>query len=83
MRFHAFQSILFCVAWIALSMALSIVFAMTGMALHLWWLFIPLRMLIGLLGFLIWLFCMYKAYNREMLQLPVVGPIAAKQAASR
>ncbi|MGA2590070.1 MAG: hypothetical protein ABSH32_09160 [Bryobacteraceae bacterium] len=80
-RFHAFQSILFCVAWIALSMILSIVLGIGGLALHaLWWIFIPLRLLIGLLGFLIWLFCMYKAYNRELFQLPIIGPIAAKQA---
>lgn len=80
-RFHAFQSILFCVAWIALSMVLSIVMGAAGLAAHtLWWLFIPIRMLIGLVGFLIWLFCMFKAYNRELFQLPVIGPIAAKQA---
>jgi uncharacterized membrane protein len=80
-RFHAFQSILFCAAWIALSIALSIAFGIMGAVLHLFWfIFAPLRMLIGLLGLLIWLFCMYKAYNREWFQLPVVGPIAAKQA---
>lgn len=79
-RFHAFQSILFCAGWIALSIAFSIIFVITGSALHLWWIFLPIRMLIGLLGFLLWLFCMYKAYNRELYRLPVIGPIAAKQA---
>ena len=80
-RFHAFQSILFCVAWFALSMILSIALGVGGLAMHtLWWILIPLRLLIGLLGFLIWLFCMYKAYNKELYQLPIIGPIAAKQA---
>jgi uncharacterized membrane protein len=79
-RFHAFQSILFCAGWIALSIALSIAFGIVGAILHLWFIFVPLRGLIGLIGLLIWLFCMYKAYNREWFQLPVVGPIAAKQA---
>ena len=80
-RFHAFQSILFCAAWIALSIALSIGFGIMGAVLHMvWFIFAPIRGLIGLLGFLIWLFCMYKAYNREWYQLPLVGPIAAKQA---
>jgi len=79
-RFHAFQSILFCVAWIALSMALNIVIGMAGLAMHMWWIFIPLRLLIGLIGFVLWIFCMYKAYNKELFQLPIVGPIAAKQA---
>ena len=82
-RFHAFQSILFCAGWIALSIALSIGFGIVGAILHLWFIFLPLRGLIGLIGFLIWLFCMYKAYNREWYQLPVVGPIAAKQAGAQ
>ena len=79
-RFHAFQSILFCAAWIALSIALSIAFGIVGAVLHfLWFMLLPLRGLVGLVGFLIWLF-MYKAYNHEWYQLPLVGPIAAKQA---
>jgi uncharacterized membrane protein len=80
-RFHAFQSILFCAAWIALSIALSIAFGIVGAVLHfLWFMLLPLRGLVGLVGFLIWLFLMYKAYNHEWYQLPLVGPIAAKQA---
>ena len=82
-RFHAFQSILFCAGWIALSIALSIGFGIVGAILHLWLILVPLRGLIGLVGLLIWLFCMYKAYNREWYQLPLVGPIAAKQAGSQ
>jgi uncharacterized membrane protein len=80
-RFHAFQSILFSAAWFALSIAASIAFGIMGAVLHLLaFIFVPLRGLIGLVGFLIWVFCMYKAYNREWFQLPLVGPIAAKQA---
>ncbi len=81
-RFHAFQSILFSAGWIVLSIALSIVMGIMSAVLHMWLVFMPLRALIGLLGFLLWLFCMYKAYNRELYQLPIVGPIAAKQAGS-
>jgi uncharacterized membrane protein len=76
-RFHAFQSIFFSVAWIALAIALRIAFLMVG---HLWFIFLPIRMLIAFVGFLLWLFCMYKAYNREWFQLPIVGPLAATQA---
>jgi uncharacterized membrane protein len=79
-RFHAFQSIFFSLGWIAISIALSIVFMIMGFALQgLWFIFLPIRALIGLLGFLLWLFCMYKAYNRERYMLPIVGPLAAKQ----
>jgi len=79
-RFHAFQSIFFCVGWIALSIAISIAFTIVGFVAHMWLIFLPLRMLIGFAGFLIWLFLMYKAYNNEWYQLPIVGPMAAKQA---
>lgn len=79
-RFHAFQAVLFSAAWIALSIALSIVFVILGGLTHSWLIYAPIRMLISLLGFVLWLLCMYKAYNREWFQLPIVGPIAAKQA---
>jgi uncharacterized membrane protein len=78
-RFHAFQSILFSVGWIAFSMILSIGFLFFGF-LHLGVVYLMFRGLIGLVGFLIWLYCMWKAFNREWYQLPIVGPIAAKQA---
>jgi len=80
-RFHAFQSILFCVAWFVIVLALNILFGMMYSAMHLWFIFVPLRALIGVLGFGIWLFCMFKAYNREQFELPIIGPMAARQAA--
>jgi uncharacterized membrane protein len=79
-RFHAFQAIFFSVGWIFLSIALRIVFLIVGAAMHMWLLFLPLRMIIWLAGFILWLFCMYKAYNGEWFQLPIVGPLATKQA---
>jgi uncharacterized membrane protein len=30
--------------------------------------------------FLLWLFLMYKAYKNERCSLPIIGPLAAKQA---
>ncbi len=81
-RYHAFQSILFSAAWIVFSIAVSIFLTILSATMHMWLIFMPLRALIGLLGFGLWLYCMFKAYNREMFQLPIVGPIAAKQAAS-
>jgi uncharacterized membrane protein len=38
--------------------------------------------LIRLAFFGIWLFLVYKAYNNEQFKLPVIGDIAAKQAAA-
>jgi uncharacterized membrane protein len=80
-RFHAFQSIFLNIAWIVIFVALSIVStillpipilgAILGVVLHL---------ALGLGVFIIWLMLMYKAYNRERWVLPVIGPLAEKQA---
>jgi len=80
-RFHAFQSIFFFIAWVAIYIVLSIVSlafiaipfigAMLSIVLHLG----------AFLGFFIlWLMLMYKAYNRERWVLPFIGPLAEKQA---
>jgi len=80
-RFHAFQSIIFSAAWIALSIAISIMFGIVGIAMGFMWpLLILLRLVIGLGGFVLWLFLMFKAYNGERYQLPIIGPMAEKQA---
>lgn len=36
--------------------------------------------LVRLAFFLLWLFMIYKAYNNERFPLPIIGPLAAKQA---
>jgi uncharacterized membrane protein len=79
-RFHAFQSIFFSVGWIALSIALTTILLTLEAAVPLWFIFLPLRVLIGLAGFVLWLFCMYKAYTDGCYQLPVVGEFALKEA---
>lgn len=80
-RFHAFQSIFFHVATIVIWIVLII---LSGV-MHL----IPfLGAVISLLLFLVfgvgvfitWLMLMYKAYNNDRLTLPIVGPLAEKQA---
>ena len=79
-RFHAMQSILFCVAAIVFSIAWSIVVdvminisAWTAMALT------PIGLVISLGFFLFWLFLMYQAYSRREFRIPIIGVIAAKQ----
>ncbi|HLW80103.1 MAG TPA: zinc-ribbon domain-containing protein [Terriglobia bacterium] len=89
-RFHAFQSIFFAIACFVVSFALAIVsmvftaifltsnfsagFSMFGLLAGIFWI-IRLAMLGG------WLFLMFKAYNNERFMLPVIGPMAAQQAA--
>ena len=80
-RFHAFQSIFLNIAWIAVYIVISIVSVMLlpipvlGFILS-----VLLHMAAGLGIFILWLMLMYKAYNRERWVLPVIGPMAEKQA---
>jgi uncharacterized membrane protein len=83
-RFHAFQSIffgLFCMAfwmiWSFLIVGLLFTGGLTGFGIFgiLFW-------LIRLAFFGIWVLLVYKAYNNEQFKLPVIGDIAAKQAAA-
>jgi uncharacterized membrane protein len=80
-RFHAFQSIFVHIASFFVFIGLMIVVSF----LH----FIPflgtilalmLYPIVGLGFFILWLMLMYKAYNRERWVLPIVGPLAEKQA---
>jgi uncharacterized membrane protein len=80
-RFHAFQSIFLSIAWVILSIVVGIV----ALAFHLipflgFLVAIVLRITIGLGGIFIWLYMMFKTYNGEKIVLPVVGPLAEKQA---
>ncbi len=81
-RFHAFQSIFFNVAWIALWIVEMIFSAIlhTILPFGIGLLFSLLGLVIWLGGFLIWLFLMYKAYSNEKFMLPVIGALAEKQA---
>ena len=80
-RFHAFQAIFLNVAWIAVYIALSIVsFVLLPIPFLGPMLMIVLHLAAGLGVFILWLMLMYKAYNRERWVLPVIGPLAEKQA---
>jgi uncharacterized membrane protein len=80
-RFHAMQSILYSVAAIAFGIAWRIV---VGILIHISpWLAlasIPIRLLISLGLFLLWLFVIYQAYSGRTFRIPILGGIAASQA---
>jgi uncharacterized membrane protein len=80
-RFHAFQSIFLNVGWFVVWIAIAFV----GIALHV----IPIlgAVIAGVLYFalsigalILWLYMMFKTYNGAKVVLPVVGPMAEKQA---
>jgi uncharacterized membrane protein len=79
-RFHAMQSIFYSVACIAFSIAWSIMVGIlfqisAGIAL----ITFPIRMLISLCFFALWLYLMYQAYNNREFRITVIGALAAKQ----
>lgn len=78
-RFHAFQSIFASIAVIIGSIILTILTGMLFFA-HAWWTGVLLHRLYDLCVFLGWLYMMYTAYNNKKVLLPVVGPLAQKQA---
>jgi uncharacterized membrane protein len=81
-RFHAFQSIFFNVAVIGVYIVLMIVGSILGAVIP----FVGAA-LIGLLSLVVWLgsivlwvVLIIKAYGGTKLVLPVIGPLAEKQA---
>jgi uncharacterized membrane protein len=71
-RFHSFQCIFFAVFWIALNIVLAFIpflgWALSG--------------LLSLVGLVIWLLLLFKAYQGEKFKLPIIGDMAEKQAAA-
>jgi uncharacterized membrane protein len=81
-RFHAFQSIFFNVAWIAFWMIWMVISAiltpLTAGILGL--IALPVMLIISLVGLCTWLFLMYQAYQQKLFRLPLIGKYAAQQA---
>jgi uncharacterized membrane protein len=72
-RFHAFQGLFLLAAVIVVNILTGV---LVGFALS----FLFLYSLIRLAFAVIWIYCMYKAYSGERFVLPIIGPIAEKQA---
>src|ERR1700733_8548666 len=81
-RFHAFQSILFILAWIGFWIVWMIVGLMLGAISHGLFFIIqlPINLLITVGGFCLSAYLMYTAYQGKTFQLPVIGALAATQA---
>lgn len=80
-RFHAMQAILFGAAWVILWIVLGIVsLALVFVPVIGWIINAVIYLGLGLGGFILWLFLMYKAYQGERFKLPIIGDIAEKNA---
>jgi uncharacterized membrane protein len=78
-RFHAFQSIFFHVACILLGFVFSILFGIILAVIHLGAL-ASLAQLVWLLFIVLWLYLIISAYQGKTVVLPIIGPLAQKQA---
>lgn len=77
-RFHAFQSIFFGVAWFALWIVISMFTTVLSFMGLFFMSFLHLILLLGF--FVLWAMLIYKAYNNQKWVLPIIGPLAEKQA---
>jgi uncharacterized membrane protein len=81
-RFHAFQAIFFhvgaIVLWIGWTILNITMLAIThGVSTFI---SVPISLLLCLGLFILWLYLMYSAYSNKLVVLPVIGPLAQKQA---
>ena len=81
-RFHAFQSIFMHIGLIIVFIGLGIIGSLFGIITHGLATLLTLFLwpLLCLACFLLWLYMMWAAYNNKMIVLPVIGPLAQKQA---
>ena len=84
-RFRAFQTIFFNVAWIAFWIVWMILSAaLTPLTAGIFGLIaLPLMLIFILAGVGIWIFLMYQAYQQKLFRLPLVGKFAAEHAGVR
>lgn len=80
-RFHAFQSILLNLAVFVVHFGVTILTIMFhAVSFSLGLMMGSLQLLVSLLFMLVWLFMMWKSYQGEKVLLPVIGPLAERQA---
>jgi uncharacterized membrane protein len=76
-KFHAWQSIFLAACWVGVWI-ISMVLAFVPVA---GWIILPLFHLVAaLLLFILWLICIIKAFQGGKFVIPIIGPLAEKQA---
>src|ERR1017187_4637950 len=81
-RFHAFQSLFFNLAWIGFWIVWTILGLILSAVTHGFFFLIqtPIDLVLMLGGFCLWAFLMYSASQGNAFRLPILGALAAKQA---
>jgi uncharacterized membrane protein len=76
-RFHAWQSIFFFIAWAVIDILVGLVQHIVPSAVFLT---LTVLQLVGLALFIIWLIVFIAAFGGKQIKLPVIGELAARQA---
>ncbi len=76
-RFHAWQSIFFFVAWAVIDILVGLVQNLVPSTVFLT---LTVLQLVGLAIFVVWIFVFVSAFNGKLVKLPVIGAMAEKQA---
>jgi uncharacterized membrane protein len=76
-RFHAWQSIFFFVAWAVIDILVGIVQNLVPSTVFLT---LTVLQLVGLAIFVVWIFVFVSAFNGKRCKLPIIGTLAEKQA---
>ncbi len=75
-RFHAMQSTIMCIAWIIVSYGLRLFLYVPLIG---WIVGILISLVLGLGGFLLWIYLMWQAFQGNEFEIPVIGAFARKQ----
>ena len=75
-KFHAWQSIFLTIAWIAAWIILTVLAFVPFVG----WILLPIHLLLFLGIFILWLICIIKAFQGGKFVVPIIGPLAEKQA---
>ena len=75
-KFHAWQSIFLTAAWIAIWIVLTILTFVPFIGLFL----LPIHLVLVLGFFILWLIAIIKAFQGGKFVIPIIGPLAEKQA---
>jgi uncharacterized membrane protein len=76
-RFHAWQSIFFFVAWAVIDILVGVVQNIVPSAVFLT---LTVLQLVGLAIFVVWIVVFVSAFGGKRLKLPIIGDLAEKQA---
>jgi uncharacterized membrane protein len=76
-RFHAWQSIFFFIAWAVIDILVGLVQHIVPSAVFFT---LTVLQLVGLALFIVWLIVFIGAFGGKQIKLPVIGDLAARQA---